>query len=80
MSESIEWVFEIYLFKVLDETAILSQLFSPYDGNVQPATQIYFSPAKVQEIPPSIECWGADRSHQLSYGVAVTLTYKISPI
>lgn len=34
--------------------------------------------AKVHQIPSSAEYWGADRSHQPSYGVAIMLSYEIS--
>lgn len=37
MSELIEWLFDIYLLKFLDETAILKQLFSLWNGSVHPA-------------------------------------------
>lgn len=78
MFESIDWIFEIYLLKILDETDILSQLFSPWDGSVHPVPWDYFSAAKMHQILSSTESLGADTYHQLSCGVAIMLAYEIS--
>lgn len=52
-------------------------IFSLRNPVPYPPPQDYFSAAKVHEIPSSAECWGADKSHQLSYGGAIMLAYEI---
>jgi len=47
--------------------------------SAQPLKIISLFAAKVHQIPSSAEYWGAERSHQLSYGVAITLAYEIPP-
>lgn len=57
VSESIEWIFEISLLKLLDETSILTSCFLPGMAvSALPLKIISLSVAKVHQIPPSDEC------------------------